>query len=98
MQGDTTPDNGTTWFRNGVLLVDPGYDIPVADVLRRLRDDELATWLSLAFPGCNLPLAGALVRVLAQTALHSQDPRVKAALPGFIAMFGAERVQELLAP
>lgn len=76
----------------------PGYDIPVAEILRRIDDSELAMWLSSAYPGCNIPLAVAHTRILAQTALHSQDPRVVAALPGFNAMFGAERVKELLAP
>lgn len=96
--GDTTPDGGSTWFRDGAPQSEPQYRIPVGRIVRELTDSELGTWLALAFPGCNPTYAVALVRLLAQAELWSDDPRLAALRPGFAGLWGPERVLHLLRP
>lgn len=99
--GDTTPDNGVTWFRNGEPLVDPGYLIPVGEVFKELTSDELKTVLGNAFPGLTAQQMGVfefIVRALAQTDLSSIDPRVIGARQQFSAVLGAERIAYLFRP
>lgn len=98
--GDTTED-GVTFYRNGVLVPDPGYQIPVADLFRELTDAELATVLAIPFPRLSSSQMGVLVfmlRALAQTELSSLDPRVIGARQQFAAVLGADRISHLFRP
>ncbi len=96
--GDTTPDNGVTFYRDGKLLLDPGYPIPVGDLFRELSDSELAAVIRIAFPQLLDAQIGILVflfRAVAQTELSSIDPRVIAARTAFGPLLGADRIAHL---
>lgn len=98
LRNDTTPDGGVTFYRDGVLVPDPGYPIPVGDLFKELSDVELASVLRLVFPAILDAQIGILVflfRAVAQTELSSTDPRVVTARTAFGPLLGTDRITHL---
>lgn len=96
--GDRTLDGGITFHRDGKLLEDPGYAIPVGDLFRELTDQELQQICALILTGpetSRVPTFAFLFRAVAQTELSSVDPRVVAARVAFEPLLGADRIEHL---
>lgn len=96
MHGDTIADG--KYYRNGVELTDPGYNIPIGELFVELTDAELNTIIATAFPAATAQqrgIIGFLFRAAAQTEIHSSNKRIPAARALFSALLGEERMNEL---
>lgn len=95
--GDTFADG--KWFRDGVEIVEPEYEIPTGPLLEAITNAEFDTMLAFVFPEKTAQQRNVLqmlLRVCGQEKLKSQHPRVKGAHQVFSALLGEARVKELL--